>query len=168
MDAVHPGGLGSTFGGNPVSCAAALGAISEIESQGLVARAQEIGEIFTARLGNLGKDVPAVGDVRVIGAMAALEFVTDRETKEPDPAAVARVLAACHAEGVILLSAGTYGNAVRILPPLVISDDLLNDGLSVLEKAVRALSSLAHRPSLVKGRDARGSGHASRRHRVAR
>jgi 4-aminobutyrate aminotransferase/(S)-3-amino-2-methylpropionate transaminase len=139
MDAVHPGGLGSTFGGNPVSCAAALGAISEIESQGLVARAQEIGEIFTARLGNLGKDVPAVGDVRVIGAMAALEFVTDRETKEPDPAAVARVLAACHAEGVILLSAGTYGNAVRILPPLVISDDLLNDGLSVLEKAVRAL-----------------------------
>lgn len=139
MDAVHPGGLGSTFGGNPVSCAAALGAISEIESQGLVGRAQEIGEIFNARLGNLGKDVPAVGDVRVIGAMAALEFVTDRATKEPDPSAVARVLAACHAEGVILLSAGTYGNAVRILPPLVISDDLLNDGLSVLEKAVRAL-----------------------------
>jgi 4-aminobutyrate aminotransferase/(S)-3-amino-2-methylpropionate transaminase len=139
MDAVHPGGLGSTFGGNPVSCAAALGAISEIESQGLLSRAQEIGEIFNARLGNLGKDVPAVGDVRVIGAMAALEFVTDRETKEPDPSAVARVLAACHAEGVILLSAGTYGNAVRILPPLVISDDLLNDGLSVLEKAVRAL-----------------------------
>ncbi len=83
--------------------------------------------------------MPAVGDVRVIGAMAALEFVTNPQTKEPDPAATSRVLAACHAEGVILLKAGTYDNVVRILPPLVISDDLLNEGLSVLEKAVRAL-----------------------------
>ncbi len=139
MDAVHPGGLGSTFGGNPVSCAAALGALSEIESQDLVGRAQHIGEIFKTRLGNLGEDAPAIGDVRVIGAMAALEFVTDRKTKQPDSSAVSKVLAACHAEGVILLSAGTYGNCVRILPPLVISDELLNDGLSVLEKAVRSL-----------------------------
>jgi 4-aminobutyrate aminotransferase/(S)-3-amino-2-methylpropionate transaminase len=71
--------------------------------------------------------------------MAALEFVTDPETKEPDPAAATKVLAACHGEGVILLRAGTYDNSVRLLPPLVMSDDLLNDGLSVLEKAVRAL-----------------------------
>jgi len=139
MDAIHPGGLGSTFGGNPVSCAAALGALSEIESRGLVARAAHIGEIFQARLGSLAEEVPAVGDVRIIGAMAALEFVTDPKTKEPDPRATARVLAACHAEGVILLKAGTYDNVVRILPPLVISEDLLNDGLSVLEKAVRSL-----------------------------
>ncbi len=139
MDAIHPGGLGSTFGGNPVSCAAALGALSEIESQGLVGRAAHIGEIFQARLGNLAEEVPAVGDVRIIGAMAALEFVTNRETREPDPNATARVLAACHSEGVILLKAGTYDNVVRILPPLVIADDLLNDGLSVLEKAVRSL-----------------------------
>jgi len=139
MDAIHPGGLGSTFGGNPVSCAAALGALSEIESRGLVSRAQEIGEIFKARLGNLGEQVPAVGDVRVIGAMAAFEFVANPLTKEPDPAAASRVLAACHSEGVILLKAGTYDNVVRILPPLVISDDLLIEALSVLEKAVRAL-----------------------------
>jgi len=139
MDAIHPGGLGSTFGGNPVSCAAALGALSEIESQGLVARAAHIGEIFKTRLGNLAEEVSAVGDVRIIGAMAALEFVTNPETKEADPGATARVLAACHSEGVILLKAGTYDNVVRILPPLVISDDLLNDGLSVLEKAVRSL-----------------------------
>jgi len=139
MDAIHPGGLGSTFGGNPVSCAAALGALSEIESRGLVARATHIGEIFKARLGNLAEEVPAVGDVRIIGAMAALEFVTNPETKEPDPGATSRVLAACHSEGVILLKAGTYDNVVRILPPLVISDELLNDGLSVLEKAVRSL-----------------------------
>ena len=139
MDAIHPGGLGSTFGGNPVSCAAALGALSEIESRALVSRAEHIGEIFKDRLGNLADEVHAVGDVRIIGAMAALEFVTDPETKEPDPGATSRVLAACHSEGVILLKAGTYDNVVRILPPLVISDDLLNDGLSVLEKAVRSL-----------------------------
>ena len=96
MDAIHPGGLGSTFGGNPVSCAAALGALSEIESQGLVGRAQHIGEIFKARLANLGEEVPAIGDVRIIGAMAALEFVTDPQTKKPDPATTSKVLAACH------------------------------------------------------------------------
>jgi 4-aminobutyrate aminotransferase/(S)-3-amino-2-methylpropionate transaminase len=139
MDAVHPGGLGSTFGGNPLSCAAALGALDEIESRGLIGRARHIGEIFRARLDSLADAVPAVGDVRVIGAMAALEFVTDPETKEPDPAAATKVLAACHGEGVILLRAGTYDNSVRLLPPLVMSDDLLNDGLSVLEKAVRSL-----------------------------
>ena len=139
MDAVHPGGLGSTFGGSPVSCAAALGALSEIESRGLCDRARHIGEVFKARLANLAEEVPAIGDVRVIGAMAALEFVTDPHTKQPDPVAVSRVLSACHAEGIILLKAGTYDNSVRLLPPLVISDDLLHDGLSVLEKAIRAL-----------------------------
>ena len=139
MDSVHPGGLGSTFGGNPLSCAAALGTLDEIESRGLIGRARHIGEIFRARLDSFADAVPAVGDVRVIGAMAALEFVTDPETKEPDPAAATKVLAACHGEGVILLRAGTYDNSVRLLPPLVMSDDLLNDGLSVLEKAVRSL-----------------------------
>ena len=139
MDAVHPGGLGSTFGGNPVSCAAAIGALDEIETRGLVGRARHLGEIFEARLRNLAQQVPAVGEVRVIGAMAALELVSDPMTKQPDPDAASRVLSACHAEGIILLRAGTYDNIVRLLPPLVISDDLLNDGLAVLEKAVRAL-----------------------------
>ncbi len=139
MDAIHPGGLGTTFGGNPVSCAAALGALSEIETRGLVERAQQMGEIFKARLGNLADEVPAVGELRVIGAMAAIEFVSDKRTKEPDVTATSKVLAACHSEGVILLRAGTYDNVVRIVPPLVMSDDLLAEGLSVLEKAVRAL-----------------------------
>ena len=139
MDKIHPGGLGSTFGGNPVSCAAALGALDEIESGDLCGRARHLGEIFTARLGRLGEEVEAVGDVRVIGAMAAVELVSDRQRKTPDPAATSKVLAACHAEGVIVLKAGTYDNVVRILPPLVISDDLLNEGLSVLEKALRSL-----------------------------
>ena len=139
MDAVHPGGLGSTFGGNPVSCASALAAISEIESRDLVGRARHLGEIFKAQLSSLPEDVPLVGDVRVIGAMAAIEFVTDQKSKTPNPGAVSKVLAACHAEGLILLKAGTHDNIVRLLPPLVISDELLEDGLSVLEKAIRTL-----------------------------
>ena len=139
VDRVHPGGLGSTFGGNPVSCAAALASIAEVERGGLVQRAQWIGEIFERRLRPLLKDVTAVGDVRVIGAMAAVELVSDRAAKTPDSAAVTKVLARCHSEGVIMLKAGTFDNIVRILPPLVISEDLLVEGLEVLEKALRSL-----------------------------
>ena len=139
MDRVHPGGLGSTFGGNPVACAAALAAIEEVERHGLIEKAGRIGEVFDRRLRPLGADVAAVGDVRVIGAMAAVEFVSDRATKAPDAAAASKVLARCHEEGVIALRAGTFDNVVRILPPLVIGEDLLNEGLDVVEKAVRAL-----------------------------
>jgi 4-aminobutyrate aminotransferase/(S)-3-amino-2-methylpropionate transaminase len=139
VDRVHPGGLGSTFGGNPVSCAAALASIAEVERGGLVQRAQWIGEIFERRLRPLLEDVTAVGDVRVIGAMAAVELVSDRAAKTPDSAAVTKVLARCHSEGVIMLKAGTFDNIVRILPPLVISEDLLVEGLEVLEKALRSL-----------------------------
>jgi 4-aminobutyrate aminotransferase/(S)-3-amino-2-methylpropionate transaminase len=139
MDAVHPGGLGSTFGGNPVSCAAALAAVEEVEERGLVEAAACIGKVLEPRLRALAGECPAVGDVRVIGAMAALEFVSDRRSKEPDPAAASRVLARCHEQGVIVLKAGTHDNVVRLLPPLVISEELLADGLDVLEKAVREL-----------------------------
>lgn len=139
MDSVHPGGLGSTFGGNPISCAAALGALAEIESHDLVGRARHLGEIFASSLGSLAQQSTAVGEVRVIGGMAAIEFVTDRASKQPDPTAASKVVAACHSEGVILLKAGTYDNVVRLLPPLVISDELLKDGLAVLEKSVLSL-----------------------------
>jgi 4-aminobutyrate aminotransferase/(S)-3-amino-2-methylpropionate transaminase len=139
IDQVHPGGLGGTFGGNPVCCAAALASIAEVEQGGLIARAQRIGEIFEQRLRPLLDDVTAVGDVRVIGAMAAVELVSDRARKTPDPSAASKVLARCHAEGVIMLKAGTYDNGVRILPPLVIGEDLLNEGLEVFEKALRSL-----------------------------
>lgn len=138
MDAVHPGGLGSTFGGNPVSCAAALAAIEEVEQGDLLAKARRIGEVFSSRLGQLVEECALVGDVRVIGAMAAIEFVSDQKAKTPDAEAASRVLARCHAEGVIALKAGTFDNVVRILPPLVIGEDLLVEGLEVLEKAIRA------------------------------
>ncbi len=139
VDSIHPGGLGSTFGGNPVSCAAALAAIEEVEQHGLLERAAAIGSIFERYLLPLVEDVPAVGDVRVIGAMAAVELVADGQSKLPDPAAASKVLARCHEEGVVLLKAGTFDNVVRILPPLVIGDDLLQEGLEILEKAVRSL-----------------------------
>ncbi|MHB8436163.1 MAG: 4-aminobutyrate--2-oxoglutarate transaminase [Acidimicrobiales bacterium] len=139
MDAVHSGGLGSTFGGNPVACAAALAAIAEVEQRDLLAAATRLGEVFSARLLPLLDDCAAVGDVRVIGGMAAVEFVSDAALKTPDAAAASQVLARCHAEGVILLKAGTLDNTVRILPPLVIGEELLDEGLNVLEKAIRSL-----------------------------
>ncbi len=139
MDSVHPGGLGSTFGGNPVACAAALAAIEEVERGGLVEKAQRIGETFSEKLRPLLEECQPVGDVRVAGAMAAVEFVSDRGRKTPDPAAASRVLARCHEEGVIALKAGTFDNVVRILPPLVIGEDLLLEGLDVIEKAIRAV-----------------------------
>lgn len=139
MDAVHPGGLGTTFGGNPVCCAAALGAIEEVESGDLVNRAVQIGDLLKDKLSQIAESSPVIGDVRVIGAMAALEFVKDRTTKEPHPDAVTEVLAEALREGVILLRAGTYDNIIRILPPLVIGDDLLEEGCEVLADAVRSL-----------------------------
>jgi 4-aminobutyrate aminotransferase/(S)-3-amino-2-methylpropionate transaminase len=139
VDQVHVGGLGTTFGGNPVCCAAALAAIQEVERGDLIGRAKAMGEIFERRLRPLVSDVAAVGDVRVIGGMAAVELVSDRDAKTPDAAAAAKVLSQCHAEGVILLKAGTFDNVVRILPPLVISEELLVEGLDIFEKALRAL-----------------------------
>lgn len=139
VDQIHVGGLGTTFGGNPLSTAAALAAIEEVEANGLLERARDMGATFERHLRPLADDVPAVGDVRVIGGMAAVELVAERDSKLPDPAAASKVLARCHEEGVVLLRAGTYDNVVRILPPLVIGDDLLNEGLEIFEKAVRSL-----------------------------
>ena len=137
MDAAHVGGLGGTYGGNPVACAAALGAIRTIQEQGLLERARKIGETMRTRLTAMAQRFPGIGEVRGRGAMIAVELVKPG-TLEPDPAATAAVAKACHAEGVVVLTAGTYGNVLRLLPPLVIPDQLLDEGLSVLEKAFAA------------------------------
>jgi 4-aminobutyrate aminotransferase / (S)-3-amino-2-methylpropionate transaminase / 5-aminovalerate transaminase len=137
VDKVHAGGLGGTFGGNPLSCAAALAAIATIREDGLVERAQHIGEIMLPRLSALASAYPSIADVRGRGAMIAIELVgSDGIT--PDADLTKRVASACHAEGVLVLTAGSYGNVLRFLPPLVISDDQLDDGLSVLDKAFAA------------------------------
>jgi len=137
LDAVHPGGLGGTYGGNPVACASALAAIDTMESQDLAGRARRIEEITVPRLRKVAEETGVIGEVRGRGAMLALELVKPG-TKTPDAAAAKEIAAACLAEGVIILTCGTYGNVIRLLPPLVISDELLSDGLDVLEAAVRA------------------------------
>jgi len=135
MDAVHPGGLGGTFGGNPVACAAALAAIAMYEDDDLAAAARAVEARVVPRLRAL--DAPGVAEVRGRGAMLAVELVQPG-TLDPDGAAAGRVARACAAEGVLVLTCGTWGNVVRLLPPLVIGHDLLDDGLDVLERALLA------------------------------
>ena len=135
MDSVHAGGLGGTYGGSPIACAAALGAIETIEEEKLVQRAREQGKIIAQALMDMKKKYPIIGDVRGRGAMHALEFVKPG-TDEPNPEAQSAIIKYALKQGVLLLSAGTYGNVVRLLPPLVMPDSLLKEGLSVLEEAI--------------------------------
>ena len=137
MDASHAGGLGGTYGGNPIACAAALAAIDAFENDGLIERAREVGGILTDRLTALQAADPRIGDVRGHGAMIAAEFV-DPATGEPDAALTAAVAKACIAQGVIVLTCGTYGNVIRFLPPLSIPDDLLHEGLDVVASRTAA------------------------------
>ena len=135
MDAVHSGGLGGTYGGNPVACAAALATIETMAHHDLAGAARSIGATVTGRLRSLQKQHPAIGDVRGRGAMLAMEFVRP-DSLTPDPDAARRIAAACHRAGVVVLTCGSFGNVIRLLPPLVIDDALLADGLDVLSGAV--------------------------------
>lgn len=136
MDSVHVGGLGGTYGGNPVACAAALAAMETMEVQDLCGRARAIEALVRPRLEALAQRHPdRVGDVRGRGAMLAVELVTDGPGRTPDPALTGAVHRACTAQGLVTLTCGTYGNVVRFLPPLVIGDDLLVEGLDLFEAA---------------------------------
>ncbi|MES4907562.1 MULTISPECIES: 4-aminobutyrate--2-oxoglutarate transaminase [unclassified Streptomyces] len=134
MDAAHAGGLGGTYGGNPVACAAALGAIQTMRDLDLNAKAQRIEHVMKTRLAALQEKHDIIGDLRGRGAMIAIELVKSG-TKDPNPEATAAVAKACHAAGLLVLTCGTYGNVLRFLPPLVIGEELLNEGLDVLEEA---------------------------------
>lgn len=136
MDRLEPGQLGSTFGGNPVSCAAALATLEVIEQENLLARANVIGEAIRDRLGSLKNEFEQIGDVRGLGAMNAVEFVSPG-SQTPNKAATQAVVDYARNHGLLLLSTGTYSNVIRFLPPLTLSDDELGEGLSVLEDAVR-------------------------------
>ena len=140
MDAVDPGGLGGTFGGNPVACAAALAVLDEVATTEFRARAEAIGARLRTRLEELAARVPAVGEVRGLGPMLALELVDDRETKEPAPELAVATTAGARERGLILLSCGLYGNVVRILVPLVATDEELDRGLDILEDSLVAAS----------------------------
>jgi 4-aminobutyrate aminotransferase / (S)-3-amino-2-methylpropionate transaminase / 5-aminovalerate transaminase len=138
MDSVHTGGLGGTYGGNPVACAAALGAIETMEAEDLAGRARRIGDIMLPRLRKLASAHSMIADVRGRGAMVAVEL-TRPGTLEPDAAATAAVAAACHRNGLVVLTCGTFGNVLRFLPPLVIGENLLEEGLDILEDAFATL-----------------------------
>jgi len=138
VDAVPAGGLGGTYAANPVACAAAVAALEVIERDDLAGKARRIEQVIRPRLESLVGERTAVGEVRGRGAMLAMEFVVPG-TREPDPRAAGRVAAHCNGNGVLTLTAGTYGNVIRLLPPLVIAEDLLVDALDVLETGVAAL-----------------------------
>jgi 4-aminobutyrate aminotransferase/(S)-3-amino-2-methylpropionate transaminase len=139
MNAVPAGGLGGTYSGNPLACAAAVAALDAIVQEDMPGKAKRIEVTVKPRLEALQGPGSYIGDVRGRGAMLAMEFV-EPGTKNPAPAAAKEVAAQAIAKGVITLTAGTYGNVIRLLPPLVISDELLNDALDVIESGVAALS----------------------------
>jgi 4-aminobutyrate aminotransferase/(S)-3-amino-2-methylpropionate transaminase len=134
MDSVHAGGLGGTYGGNPVACAAALATIGEIERRELVTRAGQIGETLRNRMADWQSRHPMIGDVRGLGAMMAMELVQDRTTKAPAKEFAGKLVKRCWENGVIVMSAGTHSNVIRFLVPLVISDTELDEGLGVIER----------------------------------
>jgi 4-aminobutyrate aminotransferase/(S)-3-amino-2-methylpropionate transaminase len=139
MDAVPAGGLGGTYSANPVAAAAAVAALDALVDEDMLAMARRIEEIVRPRLEALLGDGSYVGDVRGRGALLAMEFVAPG-TKTPAPDAAKKVAAHAISQGVITLTAGTYGNVIRLLPPLVIGEDLLNDALDVIESGVKALA----------------------------
>lgn len=135
MDAVHSGGLGGTYGGNPVACAAALAAMESMREDDLCARARAIEDTIVPRLKEIADRTGVIGDIRGRGAMLAVELVTDQERKTPAAALTGAVNKACHARGLVTLTCGTFGNVFRFLPPLTIADDLLAEGLDILDEA---------------------------------
>ena len=140
MEAPHVGGLGGTYGGNPLACAAALAVIDELENGDLLKRAEAQGRAIRERLDPLADEDGMVGEVRGLGPMVGLELVMDRKTKEPAALATAAVVKRCHENGLLILKCGTHDNVVRLLAPLVIPDDDLHRGLDILTKALRSVS----------------------------
>jgi 4-aminobutyrate aminotransferase/(S)-3-amino-2-methylpropionate transaminase len=139
MDTTGPGTLGGTFGGNPAACEAALAVLDVIESEGLCARALELGEIFRKRAAQWQERWGIIGEVRGVGAMQALELVRSRETREPADKETKQVSQYCYEHGVVTITAGSYGNVIRLLMPLVMTDAQMDEGLDVLESALAAV-----------------------------
>ena len=138
MDAPAPGGLGGTYGGSPLGCAAGLAVLDVIAEEGLCERAIEIGQRIVRRCEAMRQSDTGIGDIRTLGAMTAIELVEDGDAARPDPARTARIVAEARQRGLLLLSCGVRGNVIRFLSPLTIGFDTLDEGLDVLEEAVKA------------------------------
>ncbi|KAB2333560.1 4-aminobutyrate--2-oxoglutarate transaminase [Bacillus mesophilum] len=137
MDAPGVGEIGGTYGGSPLGCVAALEVINMIEEDGLIARADHIGSLFAEKFSRLPLQYNKVGEIRALGAMCAIEFVKDSVSKEPDKELVQRITALAQSRGLIIMSAGLYGNIVRLLTPLVVSDEQLEEGFSIIEDVIK-------------------------------
>jgi len=136
MEAPHVGGLGGTYGGNPLACRAALAVLETFEKEKLLERAGAIGTRVTDRFTAMQKEHEIIGDVRGVGAMVAMELVKDRATKEPAKDETSALVKKCYEKGLVTISAGTHGNIMRILMPLVITDEQLERGLDILEESL--------------------------------
>jgi 4-aminobutyrate aminotransferase / (S)-3-amino-2-methylpropionate transaminase / 5-aminovalerate transaminase len=136
MDSANIGEIGGTYGGSPLGCVAALEVIRTIEEEDLIERAKRIGEMFLEKFQPLQAKYEEIGDVRSLGAMCAIEFVEDSSSRNPNKALVQEIIQAAHQNGLIIMSAGLYGNIIRLLTPLVVTDEQLSEGLNVLEKVI--------------------------------
>ncbi len=144
MDAPGPSAIGGTYVGNPVACAAANAVLEVIEEEGLLDRAETVGKELRSRWEDVSRDVPEIGEVRGVGAMVGVEFVKDRETREPNGPYLSALMREAMSRGVVTVSCGADHNVLRHLVPLVITDDQLEEGLDVLaDAAVAARSSAA-------------------------
>jgi len=139
MDAPTAGRIGGTYGGNPVSCAAALATIDVMEQDDLPARAQQIGDRIVARLKDLQQRHPQIGDIRGLGAMVALELVKDPATKEPFKEAVPQIIEQCFQRGLLTMGAGVYSNVIRFLPPVAMTDEQLERGMEIFAESLAAI-----------------------------
>jgi 4-aminobutyrate aminotransferase/(S)-3-amino-2-methylpropionate transaminase len=140
MDAPGPGALGGTYCGHPASCAAALAAIETIEKEGLLARSTALGKHFELRARGWQKKWPLVGDVRGLGGMCAIELVRDAQTREPADSETKEIAKYCYQRGLITITAGTFSNVIRILVPLVVTDEQFDEGLNVIEAALASVA----------------------------
>ena len=144
IDAPAAGGLGGTYAGSPVACAAALAVIEAFEQEQLLARSQDMGALLVRGLKEMAAKVPAIGDVRGLGAMVAIELFEGGDVHRPDAGLTKKVVAEAARRGLILLSCGTYGNVIRILVPLTASDELLQEGLTILAESFEAVAAAAN------------------------
>ena len=136
LDVVHLGGIGGTYGGSPIACVAAIETVKILNSKEFKQKAIRMGEIISETMNSWKEKYEIIGDVRGLGAMQIVEFVKDRETKEPDGDKTLKIIKECVANGVVMLRAGLYSNCIRLLPPIVMTEDQLREGLEVLEKAI--------------------------------
>ncbi|MFL5625684.1 MAG: aminotransferase class III-fold pyridoxal phosphate-dependent enzyme, partial [Ktedonobacteraceae bacterium] len=143
MDAPPPGTLGGTYSGNPVACAAALAVLDLYEQEDYAARSREVGRVVTERFLKLQEQFPVIGEVRGLGGMVAMELVKDRTTREPDAHTASDVLAAAHSRGLVLIKAGMYDNVIRVLVPLCITDEQLEQALNIFDDAFTSVASVS-------------------------